>query len=135
MLYPVSRTFDIFELIFRRRMPGVRFALPVIQSTCGIQEREQEISTPKIPCTYDRLQDLAMQYVISFTGFLDPVTCTTWHFEGLNPISHLVSHADKMLRSFYSVVLSFSLSIVRYKAVALANSRTWEHTSLGRSFI
>ena len=49
-----------------------------------------------------------------FTGFLDPVTCTTWHFKGLNPISHMVSHADKMLRSFWSVELSSSLSNVRY---------------------
>ena len=63
-----------------------------------------------------------------FTGFLDPVTCTTWLFEGLNPISHLVSHADKMLRSFWSVELSWSLSNVRYKAVSSANSRTWEQT-------
>ena len=53
-----------------------------------------------------------------FTVFLDPIKCTTWYFEGLNPIPHLVSHADKMLRSFCSVVLSSSLSIVRYKAVA-----------------
>ena len=99
VLYAVSRTFDILVLIVRRTKPSVRLAFPVIRSACGFQKRESDIH-PKIPRTCDRLQDLSMQYVISFTDFLDPVTCTTWYFEGLNPISHLVSHADKMLRSF-----------------------------------
>ena len=47
VLYAVSRTFDILVLIFRRAKPSVRLAFPVIRSTCGFQEREPEISTPR----------------------------------------------------------------------------------------
>ena len=47
VLYAVSRTFDILVLIVRRTKPSVRLAFPVIRSTCGFQEREPEISTPR----------------------------------------------------------------------------------------
>ena len=44
-------------------------------------------------------------------------------------------HTDRMSRSFWSAEPSSSLSIVRYKAVSSANSRIWERTASGSSFI
>ena len=64
VLYAVWRAFDILVLIFLRTKPSVRLVLLVIRLTCGFQEREPEIS--KIICTCDRVQCLAMHYVISF---------------------------------------------------------------------
>ena len=47
VLYAVSSTFNILVLIFRRTTPSERLAFPVIRSTCGFQEREPEMSTPR----------------------------------------------------------------------------------------
>ena len=52
-LYAVSGKFDILVLIFRRTKPSVRLAFTVMRSTCGFQDREPEISTPR----YLALQD------------------------------------------------------------------------------
>ena len=86
---------DIFALILRLTMFSVWFALPAIWSTCVFQEREPEISSQDTNLAFvTDFKTCPCSMYSLFTGFLDHVTCTTWHVEGLNLISHLVYHAD-----------------------------------------
>ena len=100
VLYAVSRTFDILFLMLRHKKPSVWFVLPVIWATCEFKEREPEISTPRYLALVTDSKTWPCRMLSLFTGFLDPFSCTFCHFEGLNPISQLVSHADKRLISF-----------------------------------
>ena len=79
--------------------------------------------------TCDRLQDLGMQYVISFYRFLGSHQMYYLAFRGVEPHIPPGLQRRQNVETFCSVVLSSSLSIVRYNAVSSANSRTWEQTS------
>lgn len=50
----------------------------------------------------------------------------TWHFEGLNSMSHCFSHRTILSRSCWRVGGSEEELMVRYTAVSSANNLTWD---------
>ena len=112
-----------------------RLAFPVIWSMWEFQDRPLEISTPKYFALVTTSRTWPCNLYIMLTDFLDVVTRTTWHLEGLNSKSHRSSHTESLSRSFCSSVPSSEPPIVRYTAVSSANKRTWDDNSSGRSFI
>ena len=63
------------------------------------------------------------------------VTRTTWQLEGLNYMSHWLSHTESLSRSFCSTISSSEPPTLRYTAVSAANKRTCDDNSSGRSFM
>ena len=121
--------------MFRWIKFSVLVAVLVMRSMWGFQDRPLEISTPKYFALVTTSRTWPCKVYVTLMSFLDVVTRTTWHLEGLNSMSHLSSHSDSLSRSFYSTLPSSVSPIVRYTAVSSANSRTCDDSSSGRSLI
>ena len=113
VLYAVSLTFGNFALMFLRKKPRDRFAVFTIRSMWGFHDRLLEMSTPRFLALVTVSRTCPWRIYSVLIAFLEAVTCTIWHFEGLNSIPHRVSHAASMSRSRWSAELSASFSIVR----------------------
>ena len=64
------------------------------------QDRPEEMSIPKYLALVTASRTCPCRYYKVLIGLLEAVTLTTWHFEGLNSMSHLDSHPDRVSRSF-----------------------------------
>ena len=67
-----------------------------------IPGREPEISTPRYFAHVTDSKTWSCSSLFSQVFWSLTHDCTTWHFKGLNSMSHLVSHTDRMSRSFWS---------------------------------
>ena len=99
------------------------------------QDRPPEISTPKYFALVTTPRTWPCNLYTVLSAVLAIVTRTTWHLEGLNSMSHWLSHTDSLSRSFCSTVPASEPPTVRYTAVSSANKRTCDDNSSGRSFM
>ena len=117
--------------------PRVLLALAVMLSMWEFQDRPLDMSTPKYLelVTTSRTWPCNSHVNGKCTDFLEVVTLTTWHFKGLNSMSHLYFHTISLSKSWCNTFLSSVLPTVRYTAVSSVIKCTFEVSSSGRSLM
>ena len=101
--------FLFFVLMFHRMYPKVRFAFPVTLSMWEFQDMPLEISTHKYLELVTTSRIWQCKGYTVFITFLAVVTRTTWNLEGLNSVSHLLSHIQSVkICLLYGLVLRAS---------------------------
>ena len=90
------------------------------------------MSTPKYLALVTASRTWPWSIYLVLKGALEEVTCTTWHLEGLNSMSHFNSYAWCLSKSLCKQSLSRLESRVRYMAVSSEKRRACEIMSWGR---
>ena len=93
------------------------------------------MSTPKCLSLVATSRIWPHKVYTELVSFLAVVTCTTWHLEGLNSMSHWESHIVSLSRYFCSTLQLYEPTTVRYTVMSSAKRRTCDDSFSGRSFM